>query len=169
MTNTDYHPTNKANLLETIHRERNHLEALINGFSEIQMVQSGVEANWSIKDILAHISAWERLANDRIHAALTGEPVKFPVISGETFVDEFNANVYHDNKDKELPDIQSEFRNSHSEFVSQIQKLDDQTLESKLPFDWAGNMTFQVMISANTHWHYLEHAESIKKWLKSEI
>jgi hypothetical protein len=161
----DYYPPSKVALLDAIVTERQALESILEGLSNAQLTQPGVVADWSIKDILAHIAAWERLAQDRIHAALTGEPLKFPVITGLDFVDKFNAEVYEKNKDIPLEEIQSEFRASHHDFVRQIESLDETFLPQKLPFDWAGDLTVQVIISSNTHWHYPEHLDSIKKWL----
>jgi hypothetical protein len=161
----DYHPPTKSTLLEVIHTERTRLESLLEGLSEAQMIEPGVEAAWSIKDILAHIAAWERLAMDRIHAAQTGEDLRFPLITGDKFVDEFNAQIYAKHKDRPLPEVLDEFRNSHQDFLAQIEALDEKYLPEKLKFDWSGNLTYQVTISANTHWHYIEHATAIEKWL----
>lgn len=164
----DYHPPTKSDLLEVIHAERARLESLFEGLTADQMVTPGVEAAWSIKDILAHMAAWERLAYDRIHAAMSGDPLKFPLIKGDADVDKFNAEVYE--KDKELPldAVTAEFQDSHRAFVAQIETLDDDFLASPLPFDSAGKLTAQVVISANTHWHYVEHAAAIEKWLDKQ-
>jgi hypothetical protein len=162
----DNYPPSKAALLDVIVTERQALESLLEGLSDAQLIQPGVVADWSIKDILAHIAAWERLAQDRIHAALTGEPLKFPVITGDNFVDNFNTMIYENNKDVPLNEIQVEFQASHQDFMRQIESLDENFLPQKLPFDWAGDLTVQILISSNTHWHYSEHHDSIKQWLE---
>ncbi len=164
----DYHPPTKSDLLEVIRKERAQLESLLAGIADPQKVEPGVEASWSIKDILGHIAAWERLAYDRIHAAATGSPLKFPLIKGDADVDQFNAEVYAANKDQSLPIVVTEFQASHRDFLAQIEGLDEEFLSSPLPFDWAGKLTAQVVISANTHWHFAEHAESISKWLDKQ-
>ena len=45
---------------------------------------------------------------------------------------------------------------------------DSDFLSDPLPFDWAGKLTAQVVISANTHWHYVEHTAAIEKWLDKQ-
>lgn len=164
----DYHPPKKSDLLDVIHAEREQLETLIEPLTDEQMTAASVAASWSVKDILAHIAAWERLACDRIQAALSGEPLKFPLIKGDSDVDRFNAEVYAQNQDQTLGQVLKEYHDSHQDFLDLIETLQDDFLASPLPFDWAGNLTAQVMISANTHWHYIEHAESISKWLESK-
>ena len=62
----DYHPPTKSDLLAVIDSERTQLESLLKGLNDAQICKPGVEGPWSIKDILAHTAAWERLAFDRI-------------------------------------------------------------------------------------------------------
>ena len=164
----DYHPSNKAALLEVIHGERERLEALLADLTEAQMMEPGVEADWSIKDLMVHIAAWERLAMDRIQAAQTGSELQYPLIAGDDFVDQFNAQVYQEHASQPLAEIQAEFHCAHQDFIHQIEALDESRLPQKLNFDWSGKLTFQVMISANTHWHYAEHAVAIEKWLETQ-
>lgn len=164
----DYHPPTKSDLLDVINTERAQLESLFEGLTAAQMVAPGVEATWSIKDILAHIAAWERLAYDRIHAAVSGDPLKFPLIHGDADVDKFNAEVYEQHKELPLEEIEAEFQNAYQAFMAQIETLDDGFFSRPLPFDWAGKLTAQVVISANTHWHYVEHAAAIEKWLDKQ-
>ena len=164
----DYCPPKKSDLLDVIHMEREQLDKLIEPLPEDQMIAAGVEAYWSVKDILAHIAAWERMAYDRIQAALSGESLYFPLIKGDEDVDQFNAEVYAKNKDRSLEKVMKEYHDSHQDLLDLIETLQDEFLASPLPFDWAAKLTAQVMISANTHWHYIEHAETISKWLESQ-
>ena len=162
---TDYHPNSLKDLIKVVQKERTNLETLINKLSDSQKVVPGVEGDWSVKDIMAHISAWEKLAYDRIHATLTGDPLKYQVIDGDDFVDQFNLKVYESNKEIPLNMIAAGFQESHNELLGQIKNLNDEIISQKLPFDWAGDLSIQVLISANTHWHYKEHAESILNWI----
>ncbi len=161
----DDRPPNKSALIAVIKRERKNLEDLLIPLSESQMVETGVEGEWSVKDIMAHIAAWERLAYDRLQAGLRGSPLKFPVIKGDDFVDRFNAEIYHSNRDKSFSMVKSEFEEAHTSLLNLIKEIPQDALPEKLPFDWAGKLTYQLVISSNTHWHYIEHAESIAQWL----
>ena len=164
--NDDYTPHNLDDLINIINTEWTSLVKLINEFTDSQKIVPGIVDDWSIKDLMAHITAWEKLAMDRINTTITGSPLKYPVISGEQFVDEFNRQVYETNRNVPLDEVQSDFLNTHERFMDQIISLDNQLLSDKLPFDWAGNLTVQLVISSNTHWHYVEHVESIEKWLE---
>jgi len=117
---------------------------------------------------MAHIASWERFAYDRIYSARTGEALKYPVIESENFVDAFNAGIYESNKESTLDQTEAEYRASHADLMDQIEALGENFIQARLPFDWAGELTVLVFISANTHWHYLEHASSIHKWLSEK-
>jgi hypothetical protein len=158
----------KQELLVSIKKSWDELNQVIANLSEEQMTQPGVQDDWTVKDIMAHISAWKRLAMDRIHAAATGADLQFPVIKGEEFVDTFNAEVYQRFKDQALEKVRAEFQAANAEFLAQIEALDEDLFYETLPFDWAGNLTYQVLISANTHWHYPDHIEAILKWLDKQ-
>lgn len=165
MSIPEYQPPDKNALMAVIVRERSNLKDLITPLSEFQMMEAGVEGEWSIKDILAHIAAWERLAHDRLQAALTGNPLKFPLITSDAHVEQFNAEIFQSNLDKPLPEVWAEFEEAHIRLIALIEELPSDALHQSLPFDWAGKLTYQLVISSNTHWHYIEHADSIEHWV----
>jgi hypothetical protein len=66
--------TNKDVFLARLMRERDKFELLVNqvGFTR-QLTLQGVSGKWSIKDILAHLLAYELYIADRMHEILHGE------------------------------------------------------------------------------------------------
>jgi hypothetical protein len=163
----DYIPKDKSDLLEVIRLEREKLVSLFEGLSEIQMAEPGVEVAWSIKDILAHIAAWERVAIDIVQPARDGQPLKPYVPKVFESIDNFNAATFESHKNKDLTEVIGEFEASHRDFMELIETLPEAFVFTNLPFEGTEELSVQHMISANTHWHYLEHAESIQKWLAS--
>jgi hypothetical protein len=63
----------QAELLKLIAESHDQMERLLASMDERQLTQPGVYDNLSVKDILAHLSAWERLADDWIGTGLCGE------------------------------------------------------------------------------------------------
>ncbi len=161
-------PPSKQALLDTIQSAWDELNEIISGLNEEQLTQPGAQEDWSIKDIMAHIAAWERLAADRIHAALSGEELQYPPMTNDDAINAFNAQAHEEHKGLPLKQVSSEFGAAHQAFLMQIEALDESRLAENLPFDWAGKVTFQVLISANAHWHYAEHIAAIEKWLDAQ-
>ncbi len=49
----------KAQVLEKLDQTWAEFQGSFAGLSESQMAQPGVTGEWSVKDILAHVTAWE--------------------------------------------------------------------------------------------------------------
>src|SRR5437763_13638609 len=76
--------TNKTELLHKIREARAPLDTLLPQLSEEQMLQPGVEGKGSVKDLLAHITAWEQRLGRRLEADRhTGEAETYLVAPGE--------------------------------------------------------------------------------------
>lgn len=153
----------KPELLAAIRIDRTLLEKTLTRFSETQKTEMLFENGWSIKDLMAHIASWERVGIDIVEAARDGETLKGYVSKIFENIDNFNAKIYEQNKDKCLSEIKIEFQAAHKNFITLINPLDDNFIASNLPFEGTQEISVQYIISANTHWHYLEHIEAIKK------
>src|SRR5262245_5735176 len=64
---------NKPELLNGVREEYRQWEALLNQIGEARMDQPGAVADWSIKDIIAHLTGWRRRTVARLQAAQRGE------------------------------------------------------------------------------------------------
>jgi hypothetical protein len=157
----------KDQLLNQIHSEWKKLESNLVGLSDDQFTKPGVQDDWTIKDIMAHIASWERLATDRLSAALTGNALNSPIIRDWDDIHKYNAETIIENRAKSLHAVMEEFQTAHKDIVNAVEGLDADLLNDILPFDWADDTTFAILISANTHWHYKEHCEQIENWLAS--
>ncbi|HEX5692552.1 MAG TPA: maleylpyruvate isomerase N-terminal domain-containing protein, partial [Roseiflexaceae bacterium] len=63
----------KAKLLETLRRERAEWDALVAQVPRDRMTIPGVAGHWSVKDVIAHLTYYERWLADRLHEQLRGE------------------------------------------------------------------------------------------------
>ena len=85
-------PHNKSQLLATMRRERAQWNALLAEVGEAQMTEPGVAGAWSVKDIIAHITWYERESFGILQArALVGSEL------WELSVDQRNAAIFEAN------------------------------------------------------------------------
>jgi len=161
-------PLSKTKLLETIAAEYARLYDSLSKLTDEQMTSSGVQDDWSGKDILAHIASWERLATDRLAAAYSDSAIRYPIINNWEGVHAFNATCYQENYHKPLAVIRKESLGTHHNFLTITRKLDDDFIEKSLPFDWADGMTVFELIAANSYWHYKEHYEALEIWMSGQ-
>jgi hypothetical protein len=99
----------KATLLEKVQRAYEQLNTLLAPLSEEQKTTPGVNGSWSVKDNLAHITAWQDLLPARIQSWITGHsPAEFlPEFETE---DEVNEYIYQQNKDRPLAEVEAAFK-----------------------------------------------------------
>src|SRR5579885_8682 len=93
----------KAQLLNDLKEENARWEALLAEIGEAHMTQPGVAGEWSIKDIVAHLTGWRRRTVARFQAALRHEPAPPPSWPPQLQTDdEINAWMYAANRDRSL-------------------------------------------------------------------
>jgi pimeloyl-ACP methyl ester carboxylesterase len=156
----------KPEILELIRSERENLETTLQGLSAEQMTELGVENHWSIKDILAHIAAWERRMIQWTEESLRGEVPQRPA-PGTTWddLDGLNEQIYLSNRDKPLDEVLAEFQSSHQAALKTVAALTETDLTDPQRFTWRQSDPLWHMVAGNTWWHYQEHGEAIRDWL----
>ena len=154
----------KSELLAELDQEWANIERVCAGLSEEDKVAPGKEGEWSVKDILCHLSAWEKYLLDRLAMVLTGQPPLYPAMFSWDDVHRFNAQVYFENKDRSLTSAVIEFRNLYQGVVTVIEALSDGMLNQPYSYDFASDkITLVQLIRANTCEHYREHCIAIQK------
>ncbi len=149
---------NKEELTKRIRADRARLDALVGGLDDARMLEPALEQGWSVKDVLAHISAWERLCTNWLEAAARDET---PERGEVRDVDAFNAATFAANRERPLGDVRAESRASYEAIVAAIEATSDAELASDARFGWPA----WQMASANTDDHYREHIAQIEAWL----
>ncbi len=158
----------KAQLLTEIRAEWARFETLLGGLNDDQMTTPGVQDAWSIKDMLAHITVWEKVLLDRLQAVSAGQATQYPPIQSEDDINKMNAQIYAENKDRPLGDVLSDFRAVHAEVLTAVEGLDEDLFAGTLPLGWETDPPAWRMIAANTNWHYQEHRQVLEAWLSQK-
>jgi hypothetical protein len=154
----------RSELLAELDQEWANIERICAGLSETEMVASGTEGEWSVKDVLCHLSAWEKYLLDRLGMVMTGQPPLYPAMSSWDDVHRFNAQVYADNMDRPLTSVIIEFRNLYQGVMTIIEALSDTQLTQSYSYDFPDDdLTLLKLIRANTCEHYHEHCIAIEK------
>lgn len=167
--------TNKNIFLARLMHERDKFELLLNrvGYTR-RMTLKGVAGKWSIKDILAHIWAYEQYMADRMQEILHNQPYTpcktqtaldafqeefgYPDF-GSPLLDEDNPNIWIIEKYKNvsLDDVIAQEIEAFSSIISALENMPDESITRH---------NFHNRISQHTYEHYREHAHEIKRWLR---
>jgi hypothetical protein len=151
----------KADVLQQLRAERAELLAAIEGLDQNAMLRPGVVGLWSVKDVLAHLTAWE---SELVTALSRLDPSREPELLKIEDIDEWNAEQYSINAPRPLELVLADFHGVHRHLIKTIEELDEQTLTSVTRFRWMEGEPLTYLIAENAFWHEREHAEEIRAW-----
>ena len=152
----------KIDLLKNIKENRGILEELLAKIPKEDMLNT-VEGDWTIKDILSHIIAWEQNMIRWMTITLKGgTPEDFP--ESREAVDSLNEFQYQRDKEKDLEEVLSEFPASFQAALALAENVDENVINDPELFAWGAGRPIWFIIAANTYWHYQEHIEIFEKW-----
>src|SRR3972149_1809130 len=112
---------NKSEFLTALIAERAEWDSLLAQIDEARMTEPGVVGEWSVKDMIAHITWFEREMVGVLRArALVGSDLwNLPH-------DERNAAIFERNRHRPLSDVLAEAQQVFPQLVELVQSLDDQ-------------------------------------------
>lgn len=142
-------------LLALMATSRARLLATIDGLSPEAMVQPGAAGDWSVKDVLAHIAAWQ----SRLVRLLFQLPRQAKPQWDARDVDGINAQIYDQQKDRALDLVLADFHGVYEQVRLRVAGLDEATLQRRI-----GQVTLAQIIRANADEHDDEHAAQLAAW-----
>lgn len=145
----------KQQLLKQIDKRWTAFQGSYAGLSEAQLLMPGVAGDWSVKDILAHISTWEEEALEHLPAILEGRrPPRYSVKYGG--IDAFNDLRTEQKRGLSLPDVLRQLEETHQRLIDYIERAPDEAL--------AGETRFRRRLRLDTYSHYPLHTKMIEAW-----
>lgn len=167
-------PTTKAELLERMAKSYEAAESLINIHDQSTLNAPLHSGGWSIKDHLAHLTAWERgmvallQKQDRFNA--------MGINQKETDIDEHDAinealNTLHSSQS--LSTVLTNFRQTHQDLLNTLASLSNEDLQKSYhhyqPQAAVDYFHKPVMgwVAGNTYAHYAEHLVEIGRLLQN--
>ncbi len=154
-----------AQLLEVMRTTRANWEALLAEVGEARLTEPGVEGDWSLKDIIAHITYYEAWTADDVSAIRRGEPLLQSEYKGLS-IDERNALIYERNRAKPLAEVLQKSQSAFQRSTAAVEGLRDEDLYDP-EFTRASGADWTVfdLVEGDTFGHYNEHMMSVRAWL----
>src|SRR5690349_20508746 len=124
------------------------------GLTDSQMMEPGVMGEWSVKDILAHVTTWEEEALKYLPLILNGgRPPRYIQYGG---IDAFNAQMAKQKRTMALSDVLRQLDETHRRLIDYLQSVPEEhfTRETR----------FRHRLRLDTYSHYPLHARAIWEW-----
>jgi len=124
------------------------------GVSDSQLTEAGVTGDWSVRDILAHVTTWEEEALKYLPLILeSGRPPRYVKYGG---IDAFNARMTEEKRGLSLREVLRQLDDTHGHLIDFVRR----TPEAQFTSD----TRFRRRLRLDTYSHYPKHAEAIRKW-----
>ena len=157
-------------MITQLHADRRQLEELLSTLTPEEMEVDGVQGSRSVKDIIAHITAWERYGIGWIQSLAQGQRPEMPV--PETSMDAvrkkmavLNAEIHKKNERRPLQEVLDESRRSFELLIGEIATLPEASLDAAFDYKWAEKPVTGRHVIAWRYWHYRAHLKHIRDWI----
>lgn len=148
-------------LWRRIQNDRAAFAAVWADLSREQMVaRPGPQEDWSVKDLIAHITWWEQFLLERLTKWLNGETL-VPL----TDYDAKNAEIFEAYKDVPLEIVLDEFDASLLDLEEALAQLDDEQLHDPDRYPTWGRPLFAFW-AGNTFGHYGDHIADLQAYVR---
>lgn len=145
----------KQQLLDKLEQAWESFHASYAGLSADQMLRPGVTEDWSVKDILAHVSWWEQESLTHLPHILQGiRPPRYADQYGG--IDAFNAQMTEMKRGLSLSEVQAQFESTHRRLVDYLRTVPEEHFKTET--------RFRHRLRMDTYSHYPIHAQAIRAW-----
>jgi len=143
------------------------LKGLLADLDEEQMTQPGVsgQGKWSIKDMLAHLHEWHRMALNWYEIGLTGKRAAIPAPKDCPIL---NRAIYEKYKDCSWREMADAFEKSHKKMMALAGSLTEKQLLTPGYFAWTRKNPLTSYLSPNLGSHYRWAIRHIRRWKKAQ-
>jgi DinB superfamily len=147
--------------LAELSRTRAELLAAISGLDEAALDRKGVIGDWSIKNVLAHIAAWEAWVVEALPPRMTTGVTPEDFRQRAADEDRFNAEEVAE-REELTPDEQlMELERTRAELLTYLPGLDAAALARKQPWDtWERTLPEYLLEALRDH--EAEHVEALR-------
>ena len=146
---------NRQQLLTRIETAWIAFRASYDGLSDAQLSELGVTGDWSVKDLIAHVTIWEEEALKHLpHIMEGGRPPRYSVTYGG--IDAFNERMVAERSSLPFAEVLRQQADAHQRLLDFVQTIPDEQI--------ATETRTRRRIRLDTYSHYPIHTQAILEW-----
>lgn len=153
----------KDELIDQLENSREAFLNAIEGLGDEDLQAKGVVGDWSIKDTMAHLVAWEAEMVKLLWQAQQGENPSSAHFSGQSD-DSLNAAFHALTRDRPLERVLDDFAAVRKQTIRRLEAFKATDLGDPLRFPWLNHTPLWKWIADSTFTHENEHAEQVRAW-----
>lgn len=154
---------NKKELVEALEDSHERILEAIEGLSPEAMLEPGVVGEWSVKDVLAHLSRWEAEVVKLLWQARQEIPPT-TLLNEQIPDDEVNARWHAEDKARSLERILEDFHGVRNQTIRRLDYFTDKDLDDPKRYPWLGGQPLWEWVAGDTFEHDVEHLDQLRLW-----
>jgi hypothetical protein len=162
--------SDKQTLLTMLREEFERWEEALAGLSDEQIITPRPSSNGSIKDVVAHLRAWQQISIVRLSAALLDAEPEYPGWLGgldpfdaesDEHRDESNARIFSETHDIPWADVHRAWRDGFLRFLELGEAVAEDALLDSERYAWFEGYPLAVVLEGSYEHHH-EHFEDLR-------
>lgn len=161
-------------ILVQLKSEFDHWEELLALLSEEQITASRLPNGWSIKDLLAHLMAWQQVSIARLEAAqLDTEPI-FPAWRAGSArepeeIDQINARIYEIYREQSWLNVYQGWRDGFLRLLKLGEEIPEDDFLDTRKYSWQNGYALLAVLQGSYEHHHVDHLQSLQTWVDQHI
>lgn len=157
----------KREILTALQEEFNRWQGVLASLSEAQITAPQLDENWSIKDVVAHLWAWQQRSIARMEAALHDQEPAYPQWPSQFDPEEegqpydLNAWLYATYRDQPWSDVYHNWREGFRRFLELGAAIPGNDLTDAEKYAWLEGYALMDVLRGSYE-HHQEHAEYLE-------
>lgn len=163
----------KDHILAALKEQFDLWEQLLDSLSEDDLVKPSFDDDWAIKDVIAHLWAWQQISIARLEAGLQNRDPDYPawivksIANWEEDADRVNALTFEIHHKQAWSEIYRAWRDGFLHFLELGANFSERDLLDGDRYPWLQGYSLASILIASYD-HHQEHLEKLRDWQKAQ-
>jgi hypothetical protein len=163
----------KDHILAALREQFKSWEELLASLSEEEITAPHFDYDWSIKDVIAHLWAWQQISSARMEGGLNNREPELPkwivnnIEGWEEDADRVNALTFETNHEKPWSEIHQNWKEGFLRFLELGNEISERDLLNGDRYRWLKGYSLAFILVASYD-HHQEHLEKLLNWLQEQ-
>jgi uncharacterized damage-inducible protein DinB len=155
----------KAEIFERLNQCRQALLETLEKIPKDELINELVEGQWTIKEIICHLTAWELTVLEPLSGFVQINEFKPALIEDH---DLWNAEQTASREAMDIQQVLDELEATRELLISEASLLSVEQWDQVLPAPWGGQGCIANLLSGLA-WHENEHLQTIQLWRQRRL